>query len=298
MFGDIRESFEEIPVLFFVGGEEERMKGFTKGRISKCFLPINHDEPIFWNTFIALYKLGFRKFYFITRKKGREIEGYLKEKLKDFGDINILFLTPFTLLDDSNYEKSNNTTDIYIVENDEKGTGDQLLALKSTIKNRIFLKVYGDEHFGGEEEKLKNEMRRFILYGLEKIKKEKAIEVSAFVDKKIVIGSVWSKLVVGIEGDKREGKITKINNPKFAMTSLCMCSPEFFDVLLSEKTPALPLELSSPEFTKRIIESERAYGIFIDVEVFSNVNTIDDYYRLVSYYDEKIRENFTKIKIK
>jgi hypothetical protein len=76
-----------------------------------------------------------------------------------------------------------------------------------------------------------------------------------------------------------------------------LASPEFFDVLQSEKKNSIPLDVASPEIVKRIIESRRAYGKVIDVEVFSNVNTPNDYYRLVSYYNERIRENL-KIKVK
>jgi NDP-sugar pyrophosphorylase family protein len=296
-FENIREDFSDIPVLLYLGGEGKRIENLAYKYIlpSKQWLPIGFDEnnkpiPLFWSNFEILLQLGFKEFYFIVTKDGEKVKEYFKKEFKD-RNVNIQLLNKENLLKATKFEGVN----IYIFENNEEGTGDQILALKSAIKNRVFLRIYGDEYFGWEIEKVKKEIRLFIDYSLEKIKKEKAVEVFAFVDEKIAIGSIWKGL--GIDGNKQSGKIIKTTKSNFVITSMGLASPEFFDILQSEKKNSIPLDVASPEIVKRIIESQRAYGKVIDVEVFSNVNTPDDYYRLVSYYNEKIRENL-KIKVK
>jgi len=272
MFGEIREDFRGIPVLFFIAGEEERMGSFVEEKevISKSFLLIN-GKPIFWNTFIILHELGFRDFYFITMKKGNKIKKYFEENLKNFENVNIQLLTPSTLSE----KKETNAINIYIFENKEKGTGDQLLTLKNAIRSEVFLQVYGDEYFGVEKDKVKREFRAFIEYALEKIEKEKAIEVLAFVDKKIAIGDTLKGL--SIEKDKQDGKLTKTNESKFIPTSLCMFSTELLNILESEKEESIPLNVASPSIIKRIIDSERGYGKIINIELFSNNNFPENY---------------------
>jgi NDP-sugar pyrophosphorylase family protein len=283
MFGEIREDFtlrhrllpelvQRIPVLFFVAGEERRMMGFVEWEkaISKSFLLIN-GKPIFWNTFIILHELGFRDFYFITTKKGNEIKKYFEENLKNFENVNIQLLTPSTLSE----KKETNAMNIYVFENKEKGTGDQLLALKNAIKSEVFLQVYGDEYFGVEGDRVKSEFRAFIEYALEKIEKEKAIEVLAFVDKKIAIGDTLKGL--SIEKERQDGKLTKTNESKFIPTSLCMFSTELLNILESEKKESIPLNVASPSVIKRIIDSQRGYGKIIDIEFFSNNNYLGNY---------------------
>jgi NDP-sugar pyrophosphorylase family protein len=289
MFGEIREDFRGIPVLFFIAGEEKRMGSFVEEKevISKSFLLIN-GKPIFWNTFIILHELGFRDFYFITTKKGSEIKKYFEENLKNFENINIQLLTSFTLYE----KKETNGLNIYIFENKEKGTGDQLLALKSIIiKSGMFVQVYGDECFGIKEEKVKSEFRSFIEYALEKIEKEKAIEVIAFVDEKIAIGDTLKGF--GIEGNKQNGKLTKTDDSKFVPTSLCVISRELLDILESEKKGLAPLNITSPQIIKRILDSQRAYGKKIDIEFFSNNNSPENYYKsfLMLSKEEKLYKN-------
>jgi len=290
----IREDFSDIPVLFFLGGEGTRMEDLAYKHVlpSKQWLPIGFDEnnepiPLFWRNFEILFELGFREFYTIINENGEKVKKYFEKKFKG-KEANIQLLNKENL---SKISKSKGVN-ICIFENDEKRIGDQFLALKSAINHRVFLRVYGDEYLGEEKEKIKNEIRLFIEYALEKIEIEKAMNVFAFVDKKIAIGNIWKGF--SIEGNERSGKLVKSNESNFISTSLCVVSPEFIDILQSEKKNSIPLDISSPEIVKRIVESQKAYGKVIDVEVFSNVNTIDDYHRLVS----KIKENSTKIKIK
>jgi len=228
----IREDFLDIPVLFFLGGEGTRMEDLAYKHIlpSKQWLPIGFDEnnepiPLFWRNFEILFELGFREFYIIVNKNGEKVKKYFEKKLKE-KDVNIWLLNKENLLKASKFKEEN----IYIFENNEKGTGDQVLALKDIIKNRSLLRVYGDEYLGGEIEKVKNEIKFFINYSLEKIEKEKAIEVFAFVDEKIVIGSIWKGL--GIDENKQHGKIIETNKSNFIITSICLASAEFIDCLL------------------------------------------------------------------
>jgi hypothetical protein len=67
-----------------------------------------------------------------------------------------------------------------------------------------------------------------------------------------------------------------------------MASPTFFESLLLERPYSIgPLDLSSQQFSKRLIESKKVYEKVIDVEIFSNINFSEDYYKLVSYLNKK-----------
>jgi NDP-sugar pyrophosphorylase family protein len=289
----IREDLSNIPVLLFLGGEGTRVENlaYIIVVISKPWLPIGFDKngeptPLFLPTFKMLWELGFKEFYIIVRKDGERVKKYFEKKFKG-EKVNII------LLPDQNQNLSNlpkiDGINIYVFENDKAGIGDQILALKNIINDRPFLRVYGDEYFGGEKEKVKSEIKAFINYSLEKIEKEKAIEVFAFVDKKIAIGGIWEGL--GIEGKEQSGKIIKTNESNFIITSICLASPEFFKILESEKKNSIPLDVASPEIVKKIIESEKAYGKVINVEVFSNVNTPEDYFKLISYIRDSNKQN-------
>jgi len=291
----IREDFSDIPVLFFLGGEGTRMEDLAYKHVlpSKQWLPIGFDEnnepiPLFWRNFEILFELGFKEFYIIVNKNGEKVKKYFEKKFKG-KEVNIQLLNKESLLKQSKIDGAN----VYIFENDEKGIGDQLLVLRTIVKNKVCLKIYSDEYFGGEKEKVKSEFKSFIEYSLEKIKKENAIEAFAFVDKNIAIGNIWKGF--GIEGDKREGRIIKIDESIFVITSINIISSEFFDILQSEKKDSTPLDVTSQEIIKKVIESQRAYGKVIDVEVFSNVNTDKDYSKLVSYLANK---NYNDRKLK
>jgi len=291
----IREDFSDIPVLFFLGGEGTRMEDLAYKHIlpSKQWLPIGFDEnnepiPLFWRNFEILFELGFKEFYIIVNKNGEKVKKYFEKKFKG-KEVNIQLLNKESLLKQSKIDGAN----VYIFENDEKGIGDQLLVLRTIVKNKVCLKIYSDEYFGGEKEKVKSEFKSFIEYSLEKIKKENAIEAFAFVDKNIAIGNIWKGF--GIEGDKREGRIIKIGESIFVITSINIISSEFFDILQSEKKDSTPLDVTSQEIIKKVIESQRAYGKVIDIEVFSNVNTDKDYSKLVSYIANK---NYNDRKLK
>ena len=291
----IREDFSDIPVLLFLGGDGTRVENLSYKNVvpSKQWLPIGFDEnnepiPLFLPNLEIFLELGFKEFYIIVKKEGEKVKKYFEKKLKG-KEVNIQLLNKESLLKQSKIEGVN----IYIFENYEEGIGDQILALESVIKNRLFLKVYGDEYFGGEKEKVKSEFKSFIKYALEKIEKEKAIEVFAFVDKKIAIGNIWKGF--GIEGDKREGKIIKIDESSFMITSISIISPKFLDILHSEKKEFIPLDVNSKEVDNKVYGSQMAYGKVIDFEVFSNVNTDKDYSKLVSYLANK---NYNDRKLK
>jgi NDP-sugar pyrophosphorylase family protein len=287
----IREDFSDIPVVFFLGGQGTRMEDLAYKHVvlSKQWLPIGFDEnnepiPLFWKNFEILLELGFKEFYIIVNKDGEKVKRYFEKKLSKLNSsINVWLVNKETVV----RKQKSAGVNIYIFENDVEGTADQLLALKPVVESRIFLRINGDEHFRGE--KVKREIRAFIEYALEKIEKEKAIEVFAFVDKKIAIGSIWGGL--GIKGNEQSGKIIKTNESNFIITSICLASPEFFKILQAEKKNSIPLDVASPEIVKKIIESQRVYGKVIDVEVFSNVNTSKDYFKLVSYIKESTQQN-------
>ena len=286
----IRQDFSGIPVLIFLGGEGKRMENLAYKHVlpSKEWLPIydenNKPVPLFWPVFKIFLELGFNEFYILASKEGEKIKKYFEKEFEG-KEVGIQLLNKENILKATKLEGVN----IYIFENNEKGVGDQILALKGIIKSRPFLRVHGDEYLGEEKEKVKSEIRTFIGYALKKIEKEKAIEVFAFVDKKIAIGSIWEGL--GIKENKWSGKIIKTNESSFIITSMCLASPEFFKILQTEKKNSIPLDVASPEIVKKIVESEKAYGKVIDVEVFSNVNTPENYSKLISYIKEFNKQN-------
>jgi NDP-sugar pyrophosphorylase family protein len=297
----IREDFPNIPVLLFLGGEATRMENlpYTSVVISKPWLPIGFDKngeviPLFLPTFEMLLELGFNEFYIIVRKDGERVKKYFEKKFKG-KKVNILLLhdQDQNFLNLSKIEGIN----IYVFENDKAGIGDQILLLKNIIKDRLFLRVYGDEYFGGKKEEVKSEIKAFIEYAREKIEKEKAVEVFAFVDKKIVVGSVFNGL--GIEKDEQSGKIIKTNKSNFMITSLCMSAPEFLEILQSEKKdPSTPLNLDSPQIDEKVFGRRRGYGKFINIKFFSNVNTPEDYFKLVLYLNKSTKENSSSVPTK
>jgi NDP-sugar pyrophosphorylase family protein len=287
----IREDYSNIPAIIFLGGKGKRMEIAYKEILpSKEWLPIGFDEkgepiPLFWWNFEILLELGFKEFYFVVTKEGEKVKRYFEKKFKG-RDVNIQLLNKESL---SKTSKSKGVN-IYIFENNEEEIGDQFLALKSAIKSRVFLKVYGDEYLGGKKEEIKNEIRLFIEYALEKIEIEKAIIVFAFVDKKIAIGSIWKRL--GIERNKQSGKLVETNDSNFIPTSLCIAPPEFLDVLQSEKRDSAPLDVASPRIAKRLVEFEKAYGkVLKKIEYFVNLNYSTNLHDLVARIKESYEKN-------
>jgi NDP-sugar pyrophosphorylase family protein len=269
--------------------------------LSKQWLPIGFDEnnepiPLFWRNFEILLELGFKEFYIIINKNGEKVKKYFEKKLSKLNSlVNVWLINKETI----GRKQKSEGVNIYIFENDAEGTADQLLALKSVIENRIFLGINGDEYFCGEDNKIKKEIALFIGYSLERIKENKAICVFGFVEKRKVIGSAWTKLNIGIEKNKFDGKVNEMSEPNVVITSLLVASPELFNILLQEKINSKsPLDLASPKVDKRIIELQRGYGKIIDVKTFSNVNTPDDYFKLVSYLNKPTKENNLSISTK
>jgi len=78
----------------------------------------------------------------------------------------------------------------------------------------------------------------------------------------------------------------------------CLASAEFIDILQSEKKNFIPLEVASPEVVKRVIESQRVYGKVIDIRFFSNINSPEDYSKLVSYKNNEKNKNNKLLKLR
>jgi hypothetical protein len=78
-----------------------------------------------------------------------------------------------------------------------------------------------------------------------------------------------------------------------------MASPEFLEILQSEKKdPSTPLNVDSPQIDKKVFGTQKSYGKFIDIEFFSNVNTSEDYFKLVSYLNKPTKEDSLSISTK
>jgi len=279
----IREDFSDIPVLFFLGGEGTRIEDLAYKHIlpSKQWLPIGFDEnnepiPLFWRNFEILFELGFREFYILVNKDEEKVKKYFEKKIRE-PNVNILLLNKENISERVKVEGLN----IYIFKQKEKGTGNALIEIKEAIGKRQFLEVFPDEYLGGEKEKIKKEIKSFIDYSIQKIEETGAIKVFALVDKKIAIGSIWRGLTL-----QENGRVIQLNDGDFVTTSICLSSPEFFNILISKRSNLKVLDVASPQILSEIVELQKAYGKIIKVDFFSNINTQKDYFTLVSYIKE------------
>jgi len=279
----IREDFSDIPVLFFLGGEGTRIEDLAYKHIlpSKQWLPIGFDEnnepiPLFWRNFEILFELGFREFYILVNKDEEKVKKYFEKKIRG-PNVNILPLNKENISERVKVEGLN----IYIFKQKEKGTGNALIEIKEAIGKRQFLEVFPDEYLGGEKEKIKKEIKSFIDYSIQKIEETGAIKVFAVVDKKIAIGSIWRGLTL-----QENGRVIQLNDGDFVTTSICLSSPEFFNILISKRSNLKVLDVTSPQILSEIVELQKAYGKIIKIDFFSNINTPKDYFTLLSYIKE------------
>jgi len=280
----IREDFSDIPVVFFLGGEGSRMEDLAYKHVvlSKQWLPIGFDEnnepiPLFWPIFEILQELGFREFYILINENEKKVKKYFEKKFKGT-NVNIQLLNKENISEKVKLEGLN----IYIFKQKEKGTGNALIEIKEAIGKRPFLEVFADEYLGGEKEKIKKEIKFFIDSSLQKIREKEAIKVFALVDKKIAIGSIWGGMTMG-----ENGRIITSNDGDFVTTSICLSSSDFFNILKSKKSSSKVLDVTFPQILSELVELQKAYGKIINIDFFANVNTPQDYFKLVSYLNTR-----------
>jgi NDP-sugar pyrophosphorylase family protein len=278
MFGKeikIREDVElsKIPAVFFLKGEEKRMGNFVKEKeaISKCFLEVN-GEPIFWTSFESLLSNGIKEFIIVALSRGEEIERYIKEKLKNSKD-------------------TINNIKIYLLESNIKETAKQLLELKEIIGNRPFLIIFGDERYGKSEE-VREEFKKFIEFALFSITQCNALIVQALVPKGIILSNISpNALTFNIE----EGNKLVPAKSDLYLVSLSLNSPKLLELIEKASID----ELYSQQFLRAILEyNGKIYGKVLNITYFANVNTPNDYFKLISYTKEAIENKKDLVKIK
>jgi NDP-sugar pyrophosphorylase family protein len=299
-FGVIRErdkekikgyNLSDIPVLIFAGGEGKRMWNFSYVSIlpSKEWLLVPHENnklvPLFWRIFEISVELGFEEIYIIITKEGEKVKKFFEREFKG-KDINIELLNKKTL---SKKTKLEGKTNIYIFEQKGRGTASALSEMKRAINGRIFLEIFGDEYFGGEKEKIKNEVVTFINFAVERIKQNDALKVEAFVKKERVISRINDE-------EKRyylkeDEQIDTTKNSNLVVTSLSLSSPKIIDIYEKKKIK----DFNTSKAQQELIKTGKIYGRSIDPDFFANINREEDYFALRSHLDQFYKSKNNKL---
>jgi NDP-sugar pyrophosphorylase family protein len=295
-FENIREDFSNVPVLLFCGGKGKRMGNLAYKHIlpSKEWLPIfdesNKPVPLFWPIFEIFLELGFKEIYILISGEGEKVKRYFEEEFKD-KNVNVQLLNKENLLERVKVEGIN----IYIFENNEEGTGTQILALEKAINNIAFVRVFGDNYFVYEKDKLKEKIKEFLLFGLENAKK--SITTSVFVPAEKVLSASKAEKSLFNFAINENGKISLVDEyGKIAITSITVEPPTIIDLLkeLKQTKASNILDIHSQLVRNILIKQGKFYGFVInDIEAFLNVNTPDDYLKT-----KEISGNVRKEKIK
>ena len=272
----IREGFEDLQVVFFIGGEGSRMRNLYYKYIlpSKQWLVVGYEKdgepiPIWFKNFEVLRKIGIRNFYFLASND--KCFEYFKQRFGSNPEYNLQFFSKEDFLKiergESKITKENGKVNIYVMETGKKGNATELLYLyKLGIIEPIFLRVYGDEYL---EIKNVEEIKEFIRWGIKKIIEEDAVSAFACVSKEKVKNKGLEKRVVFNIGKNEELLVDE--NGNFVVTSFTLHSIKF--IKLIEQIGASSIE------DERLMSytSHKKVGRVIEVEFFVNVNTKEDY---------------------
>jgi hypothetical protein len=272
----IREEFEDLQVIFFIGGEGTRMKNLYYKYIlpSKQWLIVGFDEngepiPLWFKNFEILRRAGLKNFYFLA-SNDRCFE-YFKERFGNNLEYNLQFFSKEDFLKIKSGEdriiKENGKVNIYVIETGKKGNGVELLYLyKLGIIEPIFLRVYGDEYL---EIKNTDEVKEFIRWGIKKVIEEDMVSAFMCVPREKVKNKDLEKRLIFNIG--RNGELLQEENGNFIVTSFTLHSIKFIELV--EQIGASSIEderVMTHTFHKKV-------GKAIEVEFFVNVNTKKDY---------------------
>ncbi|MGB9703791.1 MAG: nucleotidyltransferase family protein [Candidatus Micrarchaeales archaeon] len=281
-----------VPVIFLVGGKATRMSSLPYAAlVGKPFLPISLNtknleiETLFFRNFKIFYELGIKNFYLILREEseGKKVEEYIKRIIKEINNkdekINV------QLLSKDFSQKETKERNVYIVVNPEEKILKQILNLQPLISTP-FVVVMGDVYYNGEEDELKEEIKRVIKIGIEKINK-RAIMFDAVLEKEQQLGKIdWNNLFFKLDKDGKMVKCSQEESLVFA--SISILSQEIFDFL--KKTDAS--NLHSKEFIEELLKSGRLYGEKLNI--FSiNVNHPEDWRKVVEEAEKRRKQKVT-----
>ena len=273
---NIREEFEDLQVIFFIGGEGTRMKDLYYKYVlpSKQWLIVGFDEngePIllWFKNFEILRKAGLKNFYFLASND--KCFEYFKERFGNNPEYNLQFFSKEDLLKMKNGEnkiiKEEGKVNIYVIETGKKGNAAELLYLyKLGIIQPPFLRVYGDEY-----PKIKNidEVKEFIKWGIKKIIEEDVVSAFMCVPKeKVKNEDLEKRLIFNIGGGE---ELLQDENGNFIVTSFTIHSFKFIELIEQ-------IGVSSIEDERLMAHTaHKKVGREIEVEFFVNVNTKKDY---------------------
>jgi len=272
----IREGFEDLQVVFFIGGEGTRMKNLYYKYIlpSKQWLIVGFDKdgepiPLWFKNFEILRKIGMRNFYFLA-SDNRCFE-YFKERFGNNPEYNLQFFSKEDFLKiesgENKITKENGKVNIYIMETGKKGNATELLYLyKLGIIEPIFLRVYGDEYL---EITNTGQLKEFIKWGIKKITEEEVVSAFMCVSKEKVKNKDLEKRLIFNIG--RNEELLQDENGKFVVTSFTLHSIKFMELV--EQLGVSYIE------DERVMThtSHKKVGKPIEVEFFVNVNKKKEY---------------------
>ncbi|MGC9132659.1 MAG: hypothetical protein ACP5HJ_03460, partial [Candidatus Micrarchaeia archaeon] len=242
-------------------------------------------ETLFFRNFKIFYELGIKNFYLVLQEEneGKKVEEYIKRIIKEFNDNNEKINVQLLSKDFS--QKETKERNVYIVVNPEEKILKQILNLQPLISTP-FVVVMGDVYYNGEEDELKEEIKRVIKIGIEKINK-RAIMFDAVLEKEQQLGKIdWNNLFFKLDKDGKMVKCSQEESLVFA--SISILSQEIFDFL--KKTDAS--NLHSKEFIEELLKSGRLYGEKLNI--FSiNVNHPEDWRKVVEEAEKRRKQKVT-----
>jgi dTDP-glucose pyrophosphorylase len=285
---EIREDFSEIPLLLYLGGKGTRMENLSYKQVvpTKNWLPITLNEnaepvPLFWPLFEIFLELGFKEIFVLVNKgDGEKSKKYFEKKLKT-KNVNVQLITA----DNISERLKINGVNICIFENELKGTGTPIIEIEKAINERAFIRVFGDNYFGYKKEKkeeFKEEIKEFLVFGLKKA--EEDITTAVFVPIEKVVSVSKEEEALSKFSINDDGKVNLLKERgDVVITSITIEPPSIIKMLKEMKENLNPLDIHSKVIRETLIREGKFYGKVIkEIDFFLNVNTPDDYHKLVS----------------
>jgi len=296
-----REDFSEVPLLLYLGGKGTRMENLSYKQVvpTKAWLPVTFDEntepvPLFWPLFEIFLELGFKEIYVVVNKgDGEKSKKYFEKKLKT-KSVDVQLITAENIPE----RLKINEVNIYILENELKGTGNPIIEIEETINKRAFVRVFGDNYFGYKKEKkeeFKEGIKEFLVFGLKKA--EESITTAIFVPIEKVVSISKEEEALSKFSIDDHGKVNLLKERgDVVITSITIEPPSIIKMLKEMKEDLNPLDIHSKVIRETLIMEGKFYGKLIrGIDFFLNVNTQSDYHKLVSLINVKSeKESNTK----
>jgi len=178
-----------------------------------------------------------------------------------------------------------NGVNIYIFENELKGTGTPIIEIEEAINNRAFVRVFGDNYFGYKKEKkeeFKEEIKEFLVFGLKKAQEDITTAVFVPIEKVISVSKEEEALSKFSIDDRGKVNLLK-ERGDIVITSITIEPPSIIKRLKEMKETIFPLDIHSKVIRETLIMEGKFYGkLMREIDFFLNVNAPSDYHKLVS----------------